>query len=232
VAVPGIGVRLAPDFDRRHLDRVVEHWRDLGGDVNYPSPASVVVSDGSWRRLVDVSQLLVDFTYNVRLDQSGATQAQLATVHSPEPRAYSELLGDALRVVRSTVDILLHQEERLALRIGLFLNAVFQWDTMPPGVRAYADRLASTTGNADIVKIESQILRDLAKSENQSDRCHHAIVYDKSNDTNPDDVVLRLDWQRYYYHNHPKTGSAIKREIDKCAEEASLYFQKFGDGEE
>jgi hypothetical protein len=78
----------------------------------------------------------------------------------------------------------------------------------------------------EVIKAESTFLANIESTGTYRDRCHHTYAYDDVD--RPDDLTVKLDWQRVF--GTPLSLSSTADPLRQMKDAALAYFERVGQG--
>lgn len=234
VAVPAVGVRLAPDFGRltSRVESLGKLWTELHTkaplNLSWPNPTTVDVRCQGWRYTLTAMDFVVQFSYELELRRE---EKQVPFYNAAgELRRYSELLEECIARTKAAMALVLADHDAGVQRLGFVLNTQFLLDEeLPPGVEGFIDHIGrpwKSTGG--LVKANGELLMQLTEDDGHVDRAFHNLVFDKTGDDSL--LGFKLDWQRYWKEPMQISAGEFPGLVDVGAGKAQEYFVAAGEG--
>lgn len=234
LAVPAMGVYTLPWLGFAPgiwaaLEKLGPTWRkekeQVSVQANGPTTLRVVRDSGLYFDLTP-DNIVSGFTYRLAVKDRPGRLPELVNAFDAI-QTYTQTLDEVAGALTELLGAIAMPTGRSVHRIGCLADCRMAEDAAPPGVTGFVNHLDSAWPGK-VKAIESNLLVELSASDQSRDQCHHTLsknAYDK-----PNDLRLRLDWQRYWVS--PKTmGSAeLKAAVDEVKKMAVEYFSAFGEG--
>lgn len=212
------------------LERCSPKWNDGGSAqplvrLNGPADIRIEWTNGLYLALTPTS-VVAGSSFNLTWEQKPGTLPQVV---APTPKPYSELQSRAVDVLETFFNVGLPATvEHQLVRVGILADSRLIESVAPPGVvRFMADLELASRGR--LTTAEGSLLAELRTGDDGRDQCHH--TYAKNVHERPDDLGLRLDWQRVWEPAKRMRSTRILDEIRAAATLANRYFEQFGSGE-
>lgn len=231
LAVPVIGILTKPWLGFAtgiwmSLEKLGEKWK---GDVNIHPNSAISVrvsrSNGIYFDLTH-SSINAGFTYQLTVKSRPALFPELVGPSTVEP--FNELVDRVATELRDLLEVSGDGgKSRSVIRIGCIADCRLAEDTAPPGLRKLLNHL-ERPWPGKLKGTEGTLLVELSNSTQTREQCHHTVsrnAYDR-----PNDLVLRLDWQRMWHDGKPMRTSELITAITSVKTDAASYFQSFGEG--
>lgn len=134
---------------------------------------------------------------------------------------YSEALDQVVSLLGDVCRHLITGQRDL-VRVGVIAEGEIEKDAVPPGVRAWLDRMSAPFG--EFVGATCRLTTKVGAGEGTQDRCHHRI---KSPAGDERVTELRLDWQRVFDPMVPLRGRDVVKRVEEHVADALAYFERF-----
>jgi hypothetical protein len=172
---------------------------------------------------ISATVLSVSYVHRVELRNASAGLPWLNFLS--EQVGFTQSLEDICSRVLDCIEMLDDPSQRIT-QFGLRSHTLVGIDEMPPGIVEMIESTLSFWGNAPFFSF--QIVSILDETEQHTDRCLHTIARPEDDEIIP---TISLEWQRTFKDSKiPFRRGNAKDLIQKCTENALLYFETLGEG--
>lgn len=228
LATPIVGVRSigwlgTPDWALQALEKLGGEWAKQGGVQLQLMPERVRADrrDGLYFDVAPQS-VIVGWTQpvSVAFDAGGAPRLE-----TPEIVPFSSRIDEVLAVFEALLAPrrTLHGVDR----IGVVADCRLAAGNEPPGVEQVLGYL--TRPWRRVAAVDATVLTVLEETATERVQCHHKVS--TSELERPQDIGMKLDWQRVLTKPAPMDTSALARRLKSDVGNAVKYFLEYGQGE-
>jgi len=207
------------------LDELADETGDatLEGGGNLIPFMSFKSKDG-FSHTLSHDNIVVEFSYRVG---TRSETGKLPELVQPKVRPYTEIVSEAVnRLVR--IGKTLGKSVSLN-RAGFVASVKLGRKALPPGLDAFAKHLDSFW-KTPLVKLDGTFVVKLETREGSYDQCHHSMQFDAANKERPDEVEVKLDWQRVFEPEKTLRLGEMEKDLLDWMGLATSYFEKVGEG--
>lgn len=229
-ALPTVGLQVQlPWVISLHFNELmapeVDRWAPTA-HVNATPPNFIVETDDGLRTKLLLDNLIVEGAPRFRtIDDAGSF---FPAIEHSAIRPYNELLDAAVERLECVIRAFAGRARFRVQRIGIVANMRFREESLPEGIKALIDHLASPWGGP-LVKSETLLMANLAEDEETGivERCHHHFIFDRSKPP-PIPYQVVLDWQRAFPKplTVEKDAEYILAQLAECVPKARAYFER------